>query len=89
MCYKKKKFCTFLASQKMANFIQKFGNINVVKKIFVLVFLKLLKNKIHLGRVSPSPFMQNFLIKTGNTCFKNFLSCALSFSNVMKFRRLY
>ena len=25
-------------------------------------FLKMLKNKVHLGRVSPSPFMHNVLI---------------------------
>ena len=42
----------------------------VVKKVFLLAFLKLLKNKIHLGRVFPSPFMQNiskrqmFVLKT-------------------------
>ena len=44
----------------------------VVKKVFLLVFLKLLKNKIHLGRVFPSPFIQNISIETSNVCFKNF-----------------
>ena len=34
--------------------------------------LRICKMKGHLGRVSPSQFLQNVLIETSCVCFKNF-----------------
>ena len=61
-CFLVKKWGTLQVARRLKTY--------VVKKVFLLVFLKLLKNKIHLGRVFPSPFMQNiskrqmFVLKT-------------------------
>ena len=44
----------------------------------------------HLGRVSPSHFLQNVLIKDSDVCFKkllHFLACTLPFLNLMRFGR--
>ena len=44
----------------------------------------------HLGRVSPSHFLQNVLIKDSDVCFKkllNFLACTLPFLNLTRFGR--
>ena len=66
-------------------------NVGCQDSIRSRIFPSCLKIKNHLGRNSPSHFLENVLTKTTIICFKNvwnFLTCALPFVFVIKFSRL-